>query len=100
MKDEVAEGICATAAVARCCAYGKRLLLVALLAIWHVGTSPTLLPPLYFDNPDKAAFFFGEPLTVLSRIWNWFYGGEIYRHLWVTLVETFSRSPSAPCRGS
>jgi len=66
----------------------QALLLGAILAFWHVGTSPTLLPPLYFDNPDKAAFFFGEPLTVLSRIWNWFYGGEIYRHLYVTLVET------------
>ena len=55
----------------------QALVLVAILAFWHVGTSPTLLPPLYFDNPDKAAFFFGEPLTVVSRIWNWFYGGEI-----------------------
>ncbi|MBI3372900.1 MAG: ABC transporter permease [Betaproteobacteria bacterium] len=66
----------------------QALVLVAVIALWHIGTSPTLLPPLYFDNADKAAFFFGEPLTVLSRIWNWFAGGEIYRHLWVTLVET------------
>jgi len=64
------------------------LLLVAVFVIWHVGISPTLLPPLYFDDPNRAAFFFGEPLKVLSRIWQWFAGGEIYRHLWVTLVET------------
>ena len=64
------------------------LLLAALFAVWHVGTSPTLLPPLYFDDPNRAAFFFGEPLKVLGRIWNWFAGGDIYRHLWVTLLET------------
>src|SRR5262249_20812493 len=55
---------------------------------WYVLTSPTLLPPLYFDDPDKAAFFFGEPLKVLERMWDWFASGSIYAHLWVTLVET------------
>lgn len=64
------------------------LLLVGLFALWHIGTSPGLLPPFYFDDPHRAAFFFGEPLQVLGRIWNWFAGGEIYRHLWVTLLET------------
>ena len=63
-------------------------LLAALFVIWHVGTSPTLLPPLYFDDPNRAAFFFGEPLKVLGRMWDWFAGGDIYRHLWVTLLET------------
>ena len=64
------------------------LVLVLVVALWHVATSPTLLPPIYFDDPYKAAFFFGEPLKVLSRLWIWFASGEIYRHLWVTLVET------------
>ena len=63
-------------------------LFIAVLAFWHVATSPTLLPPIYFDNPDKAAFFFGEPLKVLERMWAWFSSGTIYPHLWVTLVET------------
>jgi NitT/TauT family transport system permease protein len=63
-------------------------LFIGLLAFWHVATSPTLLPPLYFDNADKAAFFFGEPLKVFSRVWEWFSSGTIYPHLWVTLVET------------
>lgn len=63
-------------------------ILVILFALWYAGTSPTLFPPIYFDNPDKAAFFFGEPLKVMSRLWNWFAGGEIYAHLWVTLLET------------
>src|SRR3954467_15115514 len=63
-------------------------LFIALLVFWHVATSPTLLPPLYFDNPDKAAFFFGEPIKVFSRTWEWFASGMIYEHLWVTLLET------------
>ena len=64
------------------------LVLALVFAVWYVLTSPTLLPPFYFDNPHKAAFFFGEPQKVLGRIWAWFVSGEIYRHLWVTLVET------------
>jgi len=63
-------------------------LFFGFLAFWHVATSPTLLPPIYFDNPDKAAFFFGEPLKILVRIWIWFSTGYIYSHLWVTLLET------------
>src|SRR5690349_4524717 len=64
------------------------LLAAALLAFWYIATSPTLLPPLYFDDPHKAAFFFGEPLKVFQRIWEWFATGSIYAHLWVTLLET------------
>lgn len=62
--------------------------LAGLFVAWHVLTVPGILPPFYFGDPDKAAFFFGEPLKVLGRIWNWFAGGDIYRHLWVTLMET------------
>ena len=64
------------------------LLFVLLLVIWHVLTSPTLLPPIYFSEPNQAAFFFGEPVKVFARLWQWFVSGEIYEHLWVTLVET------------
>jgi NitT/TauT family transport system permease protein len=63
-------------------------LLLALFVFWHVSTHPSLIPPFYFDNPNKAAFFFGQPLEVLNRIWVWFSSGSIYPHLWVTLVET------------
>ncbi len=63
-------------------------LFISILAFWHVATSPTLLPPIYFDDPNKAAFFFGEPFKVLSRVWVWFASGSIYPHLWVTLIET------------
>jgi len=64
------------------------LLLASLFALWHVFTHPTLIPPIYFDNPHKAAFFFGQPLEVAGRIWTWFVSGTIYEHLWVTLMET------------
>src|SRR5882672_6347020 len=64
------------------------LLLAVLFTAWYVLTSPTLLPPIYFAEPNQAAFFFGEPLKVLQRLWRWFATGEIYEHLWVTLVET------------
>src|SRR5260221_1330908 len=63
-------------------------LFAAILVFWHVAASPALLPPFYFDNPNKAAFFFGEPLRVLERVWIWFSSGSIYPHLWVTLIET------------
>jgi len=66
----------------------QALLLLALVALWYVLTSPTLLPPLYFKDPKQAAFLFGEPTQVAARLWRWFASGEIYIHLWVTLVET------------
>jgi NitT/TauT family transport system permease protein len=63
-------------------------LFAAVLLAWYAFTSPTLLPPIYFDDPHKAAFFFGEPLKVAARIWDWFSSGFIYPHLGVTLAET------------
>src|SRR2546429_253289 len=64
------------------------LVLVRLVVIWHVLTSLTLLPPIYFAEANQAAFFFGGPVKVFARLWQWFVSGEIYEHLWVTLVET------------
>src|SRR5256884_2332416 len=64
------------------------LLAVLLFVIWYVLTSPTLLPPIYFAEANQAAFFFGGPVKVFARLWQWFVSGEIYEHLWVTLVET------------
>lgn len=63
--------------------------LLAVFAFWHVMTKPGLIPPLFFDNDRQAAFFFGEPVQILARIWEWFVTDrDIYGHLWVTLVET------------
>src|SRR5204862_326901 len=54
------------------------LVLVLLVVIWHVLTSPTLLPPIYFAEANQAAFFFGEPVKVFARLWQWFVSGAIY----------------------
>src|SRR5258706_5793237 len=61
------------------------LLAVLLLVIWHVLTSPTLLPPIYFAEANQAAFFFGEPLEVFARLWRWVVFREGYAHLLVGL---------------
>jgi NitT/TauT family transport system permease protein len=66
------------------------LVLAIVLGFWYVMTSPTLLPPIYFENPSQAAFFFGEPLKVFGRVVDWFVSGEIYPHLGVTLFETMA----------
>ncbi len=70
-----------------------RIWQLALLALvflfWHVMTTPGLVPPLMFDDGTQAAFFFGEPLHIFQRIWDWFVtDADIYRHLAVTLAET------------
>src|SRR5215470_6674934 len=64
------------------------LLLGGILLFWYVMTEPGLIPPFYFDDPNRAKFFFGQPLVVLRKIWVWFSGGTIYLHLAVTLIET------------
>src|SRR5258705_10802234 len=64
------------------------LVLALLVVLWHVLTSPTLLPPIYFTEANQAAFFFGEPIQVFARLWRWVGSGVIYQHLWGTLVET------------
>jgi NitT/TauT family transport system permease protein len=64
-------------------------LLAGIFLVWHVLTTPGLVPPIVFENDQQAAFFFGEPLKVAGRIWRWFVTeGDIYGHLGVTLLET------------
>ncbi|MCM3563139.1 MAG: ABC transporter permease [Hydrogenophaga sp.] len=64
-------------------------LLALLFLFWHVMTKPGLVPTFMFDNDRQAAFFFGEPLKIFTRIWVWFVrDADIYVHLWVTLAET------------
>jgi NitT/TauT family transport system permease protein len=65
--------------------------LVAVFALWHVLTTPGLIAPFVFENDRQAAFFFGEPLKIFGRVWDWFVvHADIYRHLVVTLIETAS----------
>jgi NitT/TauT family transport system permease protein len=63
-------------------------LLAAIFAAWQLATQPGLIPPLVWDNPDRAAFFFGEPVKIFKVTWEWFSEGTIYKHLLVTLEET------------
>jgi len=62
--------------------------LLFIFALWQVFAQPDLVPPFVWDNPNRAAFFFGEPVKIFSAIWVWFSEGTIYQHLWVTLEET------------
>ncbi len=63
--------------------------LLAIFVFWWAMTTPGLIPPFMFENERQAAFFFGEPLKIFVRIWDWFVTQhDIYEHLWVTLLET------------
>src|ERR1700722_14008699 len=64
------------------------LLLILFFVAWYVLTSPDLLPPLYFSEPNQAAFLFGEPQKVLLRVGEWIVSGTIFEHLVVTLTAT------------
>jgi NitT/TauT family transport system permease protein len=59
------------------------LVAVVTLALWHILTTVEfggrhLLPP----------FFFSNPFDVAARIYKMFATGVVWRHLWVTLVES------------
>ena len=36
------------------------LVLVLLIAAWYLLTAPDLIPPFYFEQANRAAFFFGN----------------------------------------
>jgi NitT/TauT family transport system permease protein len=59
-----------------------------LVLLWHLFTTPGIIPPFYFEQDNRAAFFFGEPVKVFQAIVDWFWTGEIFVHLGVTLLET------------
>src|SRR5215468_9392636 len=62
--------------------------LALLVGLWYVLTAPGLIPNFYFEQDNRAAFFFGEPQKVFWVIVDWFATGEIFRHLAITLLET------------
>jgi NitT/TauT family transport system permease protein len=65
------------------------MVLFAVFLFWYAMTKPGLIPPFMFENDRQAAFFFGEPVSIFARIWDWFViDRDIYQHLWVTLLET------------
>ena len=64
------------------------LVLAVLIAFWYAMTAPGLIPPFYFEQANRAAFFFGEPQKVFWVVVDWFATGEIFPHLGITLLET------------
>src|SRR5258708_40357470 len=63
------------------------LVLALLIVLWHVLTSPTLLPPIYFAEANQAAFFFGEPIQAFWRLWRVFPTGGNDRYPSVAVGE-------------
>ena len=61
------------------------LLLGSVFVFWHLMTNPILVSE---EFARSTAFFFGKPLAVMEKTWEWFASGKIYEHLLVTLVET------------
>jgi NitT/TauT family transport system permease protein len=59
------------------------LVAVVGLAFWHVLTTSSLI-----GDPKKMQFFFSTPWDVLARTFRDLIGGEIWRHLGITLTET------------
>jgi NitT/TauT family transport system permease protein len=75
------------------------MVLVVIFVFWWAMTTPGVIPPFMFENDRQAAFFFGEPIKILARIWAWFITDhDIYEHLWVTSSRPCWRSSSAPWR--
>ena len=64
------------------------LVFAVLILLWHVTTTPGIIPPFYFEQDNRAAFFFGEPIKIFWTTVDWFVSGEIFVHLGVTLLET------------
>jgi sulfonate transport system permease protein len=59
------------------------LVAVAAVLLWHILTTVpiggrTLLPPFFFSTPSDVAL----------RIGKWFAEGTIWKHVWITLVES------------
>src|SRR6187551_3632865 len=59
------------------------LVAIVAVALWHVLTTypvfgKILLPP----------FFFSNPVDVADQIFVWFATGVIWKHLWITLLES------------
>jgi len=61
------------------------LLLGGVCVFWYLMTEPLLWSE---EAARNTAFFFGKPLVVLEKTWEWFASGKIYVHLLITLVET------------
>jgi NitT/TauT family transport system permease protein len=59
------------------------LVAIVALAIWYVGSKVPIFG--YYLLPE---FFFSTPGDVLARVVKLFVSGAIWKHLWITLLET------------
>ncbi|NLG23879.1 MAG: ABC transporter permease [Clostridiales bacterium] len=57
---------------------GRVLLLLALIALWEGATRAGAIDPFIFSSPGR----------ILRTVAQMAHGGELYRHIWVTLWET------------
>lgn len=60
------------------------LVAVGFFLVWHFGTTV----PMPNGKPLINPFFFSTPVDVLARTWKDFASGVIWRHLYVTALET------------
>ncbi len=56
---------------------------VTVLVLWHVFATVPI-----FGRHVLPPFFFSTPLEVADRVVHWFATGMIWKHLWITLVES------------
>jgi len=56
---------------------------IGFLVLWHVLTAYPVLGPT-----KQTQFFFSTPGAVLLRVWKEFMSVEIWRHLWISLLES------------
>lgn len=59
------------------------LVAIITLVFWHIVTTYPII-----RDVKTMQFFFSTPLDVIIRVWRMFAEGGVYRHLWITLVET------------
>ncbi|MFC4171129.1 ABC transporter permease [Microvirga sp. GCM10011540] len=67
---------------------------LGFLLIWHILTAYPIFAPT-----RQTQFFFSTPIDVLARVWKEFSSGEIWGHLWITLVETVLAFVFGACGG-
>ena len=59
------------------------LVAVVSIALWYVLTTYPI-----FGKLVLPPFFFSNPVDVAKQIIAWFASGVIWKHLWVTLIES------------
>ena len=61
----------------------QALVAVAAIIFWHVVTNYAVI-----SDVKTMKFFFSTPIDVFTRVFRMFADGSVYKHLWITLIET------------